>query len=196
VPSLTLASQDPPDYRLIRLVAPPFAALFAASVTAFMLSPIGMLGWRASDAPLAFRARRFGLASMMILIALLSVVLGFLKLIFTAPEGRNVMNIAMAFLPTAVVGLALPAIVILNASRWWRISLGIAVATFVVGGMLARTLQRGRFVGWSEDSASYFFAAASTLVILGMAILARKHGWRWRKAQALAGEVPSLEAAL
>lgn len=195
VPALSLASQDPPEYRLIRLVAPPFAGLFAASVTAFVLAPVGIVGWRASDEPLTFHARRFGLAAIMILIALVAVVLGFLKLILSAPEIRDMLSVVMVLLPTAVVGLALPALVILNASRRWRILLGIGVAAVVVGGMLTRTLQRGRFGAWNEDAAPYFFAAATTLVILVMAVLARKHGWRWRKAQALAGDVSSLEAA-
>lgn len=195
VPTFALASLEAPYYMQFLLLIPAFAGLFAASVTAFLLSPIRVLGWQASDEPVPFQARRFSLASMMLVIAGVSVVLAFLKFTFDVLGAPDVLGVAMVFLPIAVAGLFLPAIAIMNAGLHRRILLGIGVAASISGGIMAGTDQRvGNWI-WSAYVAMYCFVATTMLVILAMAILARKHGWRWRKAQALAGDVPSLERA-
>lgn len=179
------------------LLLPPFCGLFAACVTALALLPFSLLPWRVSDQSPENQARRFGLASMMLVVTGISVIVGFLNLFFL-PSSRGVAaEVAIVLLPIAVLGLLWPAVVMMNVGRWWRIALGIGVAVLVVGGMVVYSTHRPATLSWHADRAAYWFVVTTGPLLLGMATLARKHGWRWRRAvQTLAtSEDQSLEAA-
>lgn len=179
------------------LLLPPFCGLFAACVTALALLPFSLLPWRVSDQSPENQARRFGLASMMLVVTGISVIVGFLNLFFL-PSSRGVAaEVAIVLLPIAVLGLLWPAVVMMNVGRWWRIALGIGVAVLVVGGMVVYSTHRPATLSWHADRAAYWFVVTTGPLLLGMATLARKHGWRWRRAvQPLAtSEDQSLEVA-
>lgn len=195
VPSIVMAGRAPS--LATALVMPSFAGLFAACAMAMMLVPCSLTSWRASKEPLQSPLRRFGLAAMMLVIAGASVVLGFLNLIFM-PSSRGVAaDVAMTMLPVAVLGLLWPTIALMSIDRSWRIALGIGIAVWIVATMAARTVQLPVMASWYVDRAAYSFLATTAPLILGIAALARKHGWRWRRAvQPLAtSEDQSLEAA-
>jgi hypothetical protein len=196
VPAITMVADATSGNLAVRLVVPSFAGLFAASVTAVLLWPIGTLGWRASDEPISFQARRFGLASMMLLTGGVAIAAAFLRLVLNASNVLELFAFVLSVVPIAVVGFLLPSLLLMNLGNRWPIALGIGVALLhiiVTGAWCYQATLLS--TQWSFRASLFSFAAATGLVILAMAMLARKHGWRWRMAQPLVSEVSSLETA-
>ncbi len=196
VPALTIALHIPPSLIFLAILLPVLSGLFFACVTAMILAPVTLLtGWRACDQPIEHKHGRFGLASLMLLIAGVAVVMGCVKLDLLPSNGEAILDGAMYLVPVFAIGLGWPGVAMLNINRRWRMGLGLGIAALIAGAMVARTWLRP--VGWPMDfdRTAFGFAAATAPLVLGMAILFRKFGWRWRKVSAPVEQAVSSEAA-
>jgi hypothetical protein len=175
-------------------LVPPFGGLFVASLTAMILAPLSMTGWRVSDRPIHVRGRGFGLASMMLMIAGTAVAMGFLRLNIFPMVPEALLEIAMYVVPTILLGVVWPALAMLNIGRRLRISLEVATVALIPMMLVVRYLVQG-WNAWGFDTMPMGLAGVTGIYVLAMILLLRKWGWRWHRAQAPAIERAPLEAA-
>lgn len=197
VPAAALLCYNPPSDMAYVVLVPAFSGLFFASVTAMVLAPFSMTGWRVSDRAIQARGRGFGLASMMLMITGVAVVMGFFKLDLLPPIEDGALDVAMFFVPVFAVGLLWPGIAMLNIGRKWRITIVVALGIILAAAMAGRIVLRrwGWDSGFDTDGVSVGVAGMTAVFMLHMMLLVRKFGWRWRRASAPAAELVPMEIA-
>lgn len=193
VPAGMLLVYVPLSMAYVALV-PSFGGLFVASLTAMILAPFSMTGWRVNDRPIEARGRGFGLASMMLMVAGTAVVMGFLRLNILPIVPEALLEIVMYVAPAVLLGIVWPAIAMLNMGGPMRISLEVVIVALIPIVMAGRYCVRG-WNPWGFDTMPMGFGAVAGVYVLAMVLLLRKWGWRWRKAPAAAIERARLEAA-